>query len=143
MGAARTSFELRIETIVGPAVLATFRVPLRPTAVPRSSVYRFRIPADRDLTEVLQRLIERDVELLEIRRRPEPRRSRRPAVPDGVVVPLRTATEIPPVGAGAEPPEEPVPGGNPAVHAPRTMPNGDSGRRLPPRRSLEPGRRGT
>jgi hypothetical protein len=114
MGAARTSFELRIETIVGPAVLATFRVPLRPTAVPRSSVYRFRIPADRDLTEVVQRLIERDVELIEIRRRPEPRRSRRPAVSDGVVVPLRTATELPSAGADAGPLEEPGPDGNAA-----------------------------
>jgi hypothetical protein len=107
MGVARTRYELRVETVVGPAALAAFRVPLRPTAVPRRTVFRFRVPADRDLTEVVRRLIERDVELLEIRRGPSPRRSRRaPAVPDVVIVPFRTATEIAPAGAEAQPGED-------------------------------------
>jgi hypothetical protein len=113
MAAARTRFELRVETLVGPAALATFRVPLRPTAVPRRTVYRFRIPADRDLTEVIRRLIERDVELLEVRRRPAP--PRRPRWPvrsrDDVVVPLRTATGLIPAAPrrldGTEPADEP------------------------------------
>jgi hypothetical protein len=105
MGAARNRFELRIGTLLSPAALAAFRVPVEPTSVPRNTVYRLRVPADRDLTDVVHRLIERHVELLEIRRSPEPpRRSRRPPAggdrdvpgPDdtggGVVVPFRTGT---------------------------------------------------
>ena len=99
MGAARTRYELRVGTVVNPATLATFRVPVRPTTVPRSTVYRFRVPADRDLSEVLHRLTERDVEVLEIRRCAEPRRRtvpdwadvapREDDDPDGVVVAFR------------------------------------------------------
>jgi len=74
MEAARIRYELRVVTLVSKAALATFRVPLRPTAVPRNTVYRFRVPADRDLADLLHRLIERDVQVLEIRRCPEPRR---------------------------------------------------------------------
>jgi hypothetical protein len=103
MEAARNRFELRIGTLLSPAALATFRVPVRPTSVPRNTVRRLRIPADRDLTDVVHRLIERHVELLEIRRGPEPPRSGRrrppgdqreapaPADTGADVVPLRPA----------------------------------------------------
>ena len=74
MGAVRTRYELRVGALVSKAALASFRVPLTPIAVPRNTVYRFRIPADRDLSDVLRRLIERDVQVMEIRRCPEPRR---------------------------------------------------------------------
>jgi hypothetical protein len=114
MEAARTRYELRVGTLVSEAALATFRIPLRPTAVPRNTVYRFRLPADCDLAEVLSRLTERDVQVLEIRRCPEPpRRERRttqvaeqparqetaaPTEPShGVVVPFRARTP----GAGS------------------------------------------
>ena len=73
MAAARTRYELRVGTVISEAALATFGVPVRPTAVPRRTVYRFRVPADRDLSEVLDRLTECDVQILEIRRCPEPR----------------------------------------------------------------------
>ncbi len=111
MVAARIRYELRVGTLVSQAALATFRVPLRPTAVPRNTVYRFRVPADRDLTEVLSRLTEHDVQVLEIRQCPEPRHRDRGAAqvqaeaealrqetadpagtPDGVVVPFRAGT---------------------------------------------------
>src|SRR5919112_189725 len=88
MGAARNRFELRVGTLLSPAALAAFRVPVRPTSVPRNTVYRLRIPADRDLTDVVHRLTEQHVELLEIRRGPEPpRRSRRRPAGDELDVP--------------------------------------------------------
>lgn len=130
MGAARIRYELRVGTHVGTAALSTLRVPVRPTAVPRRTLYRIRVPADRDLTEVLDRLIERDVEVLEIRRCPDgpprdrgsapagPGRSSRqagdaPADADGVVVPFRAAADSPRAAA------VPAPGGR---TAPRSGP---------------------
>jgi hypothetical protein len=106
MGAARIRYELRVGTHVGTAALSTFGVPVRPTAVPRRTLYRFRVPADRDLAEVLVRLTECDVEVLEIRQCPGgPRRDRGspsagphespgqagdpPGDGDGVVLPFR------------------------------------------------------
>ena len=131
MGAARNRFELRIGTLLSPAALAAFQVPVRPTSVPRNTVYRLRVTADHDLTDVVHRLIERDVELLEIRRGPEPpRRSRRQPAGDeidvpgpddtgaGVVVPFRTGTGSSSAVAG---PDSRPPLG-PAPHAP----DGDS-----------------
>jgi hypothetical protein len=108
MAARRMRYELRVGTHVGTATLATFRVPVRPTAVPRRTVYRFRVPADRDLAVALDRLIENDVQILEIRQCRPPSRQRdasptptaepSPDVPggtpavDGVVVPFRRAS---------------------------------------------------
>ena len=124
MEAARNRFELRIGTLLSPAALAAFRVPVSPTIVPRNTVYRLRVPADRDLTDVVHRLIERHVEVLEIRRGSEPpRRSCRPPAGDqldvpgpdgtgtGVVVPLRTGTGSSSAVAGPDtrPPLGPTP----------------------------------
>jgi hypothetical protein len=110
-------YELRVGTHVGTAALATFRVPVRPTAVPRRTVYRFRVPADRDLAVALDRLIENDVQILEIRQcRPRYRERGGPPtttaepcsdpaadVPavDGVVVPFRRASGSGPAGEGS------------------------------------------
>jgi hypothetical protein len=74
MVAPRTRYELRVGTVLSRAALATFPVPVRPTDVPRNTVYRFRVPADRDPSEVLHRLTEHDVQVLEIRRCREPSR---------------------------------------------------------------------
>ena len=74
MAMAGTRYELRVGTRVSEATLAAFRVSVRPTVVPRSTVYRLRVPADRDLAEVLQLLTEREVQVLEIRRCTEGRR---------------------------------------------------------------------
>ena len=74
MMAPRARYELRVATLLSRAALARFGVPVSTTAVPRSSVYRFRIPADGDPSEVLHRLTECHVQILEIRRCPEPRR---------------------------------------------------------------------
>jgi hypothetical protein len=120
MESARTRYELRVATLVSSAALATFRVAVRPTAVPRNTVYSFRVPADRDLSEVLDRLTERQIQVLEIRRCPEPRR-RRATAPSrqeaareeaarqdaedvaGVVLPFRGATAAPPGEPGRDP----------------------------------------
>jgi hypothetical protein len=72
MVASRTQYELRVGTRLSQAAIATFRVPLTPTVVPRNTVYRLRVSADRDPTEVLQRLTEHNVQVLEIRRCAEP-----------------------------------------------------------------------
>jgi hypothetical protein len=70
---AGTRYEVRVGTRVNETTLAAFRVPVRPTVVPGSTVYRLRLPADRDLCEVLSLLTERQVQVLEIRRCAEPR----------------------------------------------------------------------
>jgi hypothetical protein len=80
---AGTRYELRVGTRVNETTLAAFRFPVRPTVVPGSTVYRLRLPAESDLCEVLALLTERQVQVLEIRRCPEPRRRDRrpPAAP--------------------------------------------------------------
>jgi hypothetical protein len=107
MAMAGTRYEVRVGTRVSEATLAAFRIPVRPTVVPRNTVYRLRLPADRDLTEVLQLLTASEVQVLEIRRCTERRRPdrRSPQAEDvrpadvvptsgGVVVPFpRRTTE--------------------------------------------------
>jgi len=85
--------------------------------VPRNTVYRFRVPADRDLSELLSLLIERHVQVLEIRQCTEPGpRTRTPAdgqaetsqpaagaaeapgTPGGVVVPFPGRPGLRPAG---------------------------------------------
>jgi hypothetical protein len=112
--AARTRYEVRVGTVVSAATLATFRLPVRPTAVPRNTVYRIRVHTNRDLSELLHRLTEHDVQVLEIRRCAEPSRPSRPSRPvnapppetadlpaaaDGVVLPFRERTRSVPTGA--------------------------------------------
>jgi hypothetical protein len=87
MGSGRTRYEVHVGTLLSRAALATFRVPVRPTAVPRSTVFRFRIHTDRDLPDVLHRLTERDVQVLEIRRLPESTRGRTSSRPEEVIGP--------------------------------------------------------
>jgi hypothetical protein len=118
--AARIRYELRVGTLVSKAALATFRIPVRHVAVPRKTVYRFRVIADRDLSEVLDRLTDHDVEVLEIRQCAEPPRRERRAAPAarvpppqetedvavagvGVVLPFRARTGPSPTGAGPAP----------------------------------------
>jgi len=67
---AGTSYELFVRRHLSPATLATFPVALMPTAVPRNTVHRLRVGADSDIAEIVGRLTECDVELLEIRRCP-------------------------------------------------------------------------
>ena len=109
MATGLTRYELRVSTLLSRAALAAFHIPVTPIAIPRNTVYRFRIPADRDPSEVLHRLTEFDVQVLEIRRCSDvsrrdgaPERPRRespppetgdPAAADtGVVVQLRGRT---------------------------------------------------
>lgn len=67
MELARTRYEVRVGTLLSKAMVAAFRLPVKRTAVPRNTVYRLSVPADRDIAEVLQRLTESDVQVLEIR----------------------------------------------------------------------------
>jgi hypothetical protein len=121
--AARIRYELRVGTLVSKAALATFRIHVRHVAVPRKTVYRFRVIADRDLSEVLDRLTDHDVEVLEIRQCAEPPRRERRAEPAarvappqetgetgepaeagvGVILPFRARTGPSPSGAGPAP----------------------------------------
>jgi hypothetical protein len=73
MERARTSYEVVVARHVSPATLATFPVPLVPTAVPRNTVYRLRVGvgSDGDIADIVRRLTDRGVALLEIRRCPE------------------------------------------------------------------------
>jgi len=112
MGTGLTRYELRVATVLSRAALAAFQIHVTPTPVPRKTVYRFRIPADRDPTEVLSKLTEFDVQVLEIRRcfdvssrerrratpRPEappPAPAEPPAADTGVVVPFRARVHTP------------------------------------------------
>ncbi|MGY1802198.1 hypothetical protein ACI78T_02850 [Blastococcus sp. SYSU D00922] len=81
MELARERFELRVGTLVSPAALATFGVAVSPTPVPRDTVYRFRIPADRDLADVIRQLTDSRVQILEIRRCPDPPSGPPPGAP--------------------------------------------------------------
>jgi hypothetical protein len=68
---ARTRYELFVGRHVSPATLATFPVALVPTSVPRNTVHRLRVGADSDIAEIVRRLTERHVEILDIRRCPQ------------------------------------------------------------------------
>ena len=94
----RISYELRVGTHVDDATLATFGVPVRPTAVPRRTLYRFRVPADRDLAHTLDLLFEHDVHVLEVRRCP-PAPSRTRPVPPAADRAEPEETEGPPPAA--------------------------------------------
>jgi hypothetical protein len=72
MATGRTRYELRVATLLSKAALAAIRIPVSTTTIPRSSVFRIRVPGDRDPSELVHRLTERDVEILEIRRCPQP-----------------------------------------------------------------------
>ena len=101
MEPVRARFELRVGTLVSQAALATFGVEVSPTAVPRDTVFRFRVPADRDLSDVIRQLTENRVQILEIRCSEPPHggpaeaspRAPAPDAPDagpgGVVLPFR------------------------------------------------------
>ena len=115
MGAGRSRYEVRVGTVISPATLASLRVPVRPITVRRNTIYWIRVLASRDISEVLHRLTEHDVQVLEIRRRAEPSPSERRAVrppseesvrpvtgdvplpADGVVVPFRRRSSPTPV----------------------------------------------
>jgi hypothetical protein len=101
--AARSRYEILVRTRVSPAALARLRIALTPTAVPRQTVYRLRVPADRDITEVVKRLTERGIQLLEIHKSPGRPGARRRSPDDtaadepraDVIVPFRTAVTPP------------------------------------------------
>ena len=61
-------YELRIRTVVSRALAASFRPRADDTVIRRNTVRRLRVVADtEDLPEVLRRLTECDVDLLELR----------------------------------------------------------------------------
>ena len=68
MDGGRTRYEILVATSLNAASLATLRIGATPTVVPRRTVYRLRVPAARGLPEVLHRLTDHDVQVLEIRR---------------------------------------------------------------------------
>jgi hypothetical protein len=122
MVTGRTRYELRVATLLSRAALATFRVPVRTTVMPRSTVYRFRVVADRDPSTVLDRLTQCNVEILGIRRCAEPGR-REPATAQvrQDAPPAETEDAVTPAGgvvipfparpAPCAPEADPAPGG--------------------------------
>jgi hypothetical protein len=61
-------YELRIRTVVSRALAASFRHRAGDTVIRGNTVRRLRVVADtEDIPEVLRRLIESDVDLLELR----------------------------------------------------------------------------
>jgi hypothetical protein len=101
---ARMSYEVLVERHLSPAMVATFPVALTTTTVPRNRVHRLRVRADQDLADVVRRLTERRVQLLEIRRCPAPGAPRPPAGPRpdedadphrGALLALPTAAAVP------------------------------------------------
>ena len=76
MDSGRTRYEILVATLLNKASLATFRFGATTTVVPRRTVYRLRVPVGRDLSEVVHRLTDHDVQVLEIRQcvqaEPEP-----------------------------------------------------------------------
>jgi hypothetical protein len=112
MDGGRTRYEILVATLLNQASLAALRPGPVPTAVPRRKVYRLRIPARRNLPEVLHRLTDHHVQVLEIRQcvegRPEP-----PPGRGGAPAPSAT-TAAPPGGhdapeGGSEPARSDVP----------------------------------
>jgi len=77
METRRTRYEIVVATLLNKASLAAFRLGTTPTIVPRRTMYRLRVPADRDLSEVLHRLTDHDVQVVEIRQCVEPEREAR------------------------------------------------------------------
>jgi hypothetical protein len=111
----RKRYEILVRTRMSPASLARLRIALTPTTVPGNTVHRLRVPGDRDISEVLRTLIERNIQLLEVRRCAEPIRSAVGEPPGGaVIVPF-------PASRGAISP--------PAPRAP--LPTGDGAAVLP------------
>jgi hypothetical protein len=129
MGTPLVRYELLVETRVAPAALCAFRVPLTRTTVPRRTMYRFRVPADRDLPDVLDRLTRNHVEVLEIRRCPGPPSPRRDegaadqAARTGTATATVADTGTEAVDAGTEPDGVVVP------FAPPLRPGRPTGRR--------------
>jgi hypothetical protein len=100
MDVAGTQFEVRVGTLVSQATLAAFRLSLGRVAVPRNTLHRLRIPADHDVPTVLQRLTERDVQVVEIRRCAVPPRREDTAVQDRQDVAPPDVADPPPAGGG-------------------------------------------
>jgi hypothetical protein len=87
----RKRYEILVRTRVCPAALARLGIALTPTAVPAKTVRRLRVPAERDITDVVRTLTERGVPVLGVRRslerlRPRPRTVEQPTVEGEVIV---------------------------------------------------------
>jgi hypothetical protein len=123
MDSGRTRYEILVATLLNQASLATFRFSATTTVVPRRTVYRLRVPAGRDLSEVVHRLTDHDVQVLEIRQcveagpepgvagtaRPAPQAESAEAAGDaGTVVSFPTARAV------ARPERTPAPAERPA-----------------------------
>jgi hypothetical protein len=113
-GTARTRYEIVVRTRVSPAALARLRIAMTLTAVPRRTLHRLRVPADRDLTDVVRSFTERGVQILEVRRCPEPPSAPPRTVDDtqapagGELIVAFGAAAGPPGGTAAIDPRAPV-----------------------------------
>jgi hypothetical protein len=99
MEAVGTRFEVRVGTLLSQATLAALRLPLRRIDVPRHRLYRLYVAADHDVPAVISRLAEQNVQIVEIRQCPAPRRRDDAAAPARPVAP-RPDPAPPPDPAG-------------------------------------------
>ncbi|MCU1667229.1 MAG: hypothetical protein JWP40_156 [Blastococcus sp.] len=65
--AALPRYEMRIRTVVSPALIASCPLRATRTEVRRRSTFLVRVTSDRDITDVVRRLVDRGVEILDIR----------------------------------------------------------------------------
>ena len=95
---ARKRYEILVRTRVSPAVLARLRIAFTSIVVPRKTVHRLRVPADRDISEVVRTLTEQHVQILEVRRCRASNAGRPAGERSGgeVIVPFRSATAATP-----------------------------------------------
>jgi hypothetical protein len=58
---------MRIRTVVSPALIASCPLRATRTEVRRRTTFLVRVTSDRDITDVVRRLVDRGVEILDIR----------------------------------------------------------------------------
>ena len=66
----RASYDIRIGTALSPALVASFPVRATSVVVPRGAVYRLRVSGQRDIAEVVRRLVDAGIAVLEVHRSP-------------------------------------------------------------------------
>jgi hypothetical protein len=66
-GPPRTRYDIRVSTAVIPALVASFPVRATAVVVPRRAVFRLRVSGHQDIADVVRRLVESGLEVVEVR----------------------------------------------------------------------------
>jgi hypothetical protein len=65
---ARSSYDIRIGSALSPALAASFPVRATSVVVPRGAVYRVRVSGQQDIADVVRRLLDAGIAVLEVHR---------------------------------------------------------------------------